>query len=77
MSGAEIASGSSEFDIFAHRPIQMSLLGTLESLYKPIAPVDQNDMEFLIPVDSDTYIDLEIKLYFRRKLVWGSGKLCT
>jgi hypothetical protein len=66
---AEIASVSSEFDIFAHRPIQSSVLGTIETAYKPIATADQNDLEFLIPADSDTYIDLDIKLYVRGKLV--------
>jgi len=43
----EIASVSSEFDIFEHRSLQTSVLGTIETVYKPIAPVDQNDMEFL------------------------------
>ena len=74
MSGAEIASFSSEFDISAHRPIQKSVLGTVETVYKPIAPVDQNDLEFLIPSDSDTYIDLHIKFYVRGKLVSVAGK---
>jgi len=74
MSDAEIASVSSEFDIFAHSPIQTSVLGTVETVYKPIAPVDQNDLEFLTPSVSDTYIDLDIKLYVRGKLVSGSGK---
>jgi len=48
MSAEEIASVSSEFDILAHKPIQTSLLGTIETAYKPIAPFDQNDLEFLI-----------------------------
>jgi hypothetical protein len=34
----------------------------------------QNDLEFLIPGDSDTYIDLDIKLYVRGKIVSSSGK---
>jgi len=39
MSAAtEIASVSNEFDILAHRSIQMSVLGTIEKAYKPIAP---------------------------------------
>ena len=36
--------------------------------------MDQKDLEFLIPSDSDTYIVLYIKLYIRDKLVSGSGK---
>ena len=33
MLGAVVVSVSSEFDIFGHRPIQMALLGTVETLY--------------------------------------------
>jgi hypothetical protein len=36
--------------------------------------VDQSDLEFLINSDKDTYIDLNIKLYIRSKLVGGDGK---
>jgi len=36
--------------------------------YKPIASVEQSDLEFLIPADNDTYVDLNIKLYIRGKL---------
>jgi hypothetical protein len=50
------------------------VLGTIETTYKPIAHVDQNDLEFLIHADSDTYIDLDIKLYVRGKFVSGTGK---
>jgi len=74
MSAVEIASVSSEFDIFTHRPIQTSVLGTIQTAYRPIAPVDQNDLEFCIPADNDTYIDLDIKLYVRGKLISASGK---
>jgi len=56
MSAAEIASISSEFDIFVHKPVQTPVLGTIETAYKPIAPVDQNVLEFLIPADKDNYI---------------------
>jgi len=38
MSAVEIASICNEFDIFALKPIQMSVLGTIETAYKPIAP---------------------------------------
>ena len=64
-AAAEIATVSSEFEIFAHTSIQTCVLGTTEATYKPIAPVDQNYLEFLIPADSDTYIDIDIKLYVR------------
>jgi len=29
-------------------------------VYKPLAPVEQNYLEFLIPGNTDTYIDLDI-----------------
>ena len=34
----------------------------------------QNDLKFVIPGDSDTYIDLDIKLYVRGKSVSRSGQ---
>jgi len=74
MLGAEVASVSSEFNIYVHRSIQTAVLGTVETVYKPLALVEQNDLEFVIPGDSDNYIDLDIKLYVRGKLVSSSGK---
>jgi len=73
MSAAEVASISSEFDIFAHKPVQTSVLRTIETAYKPIAPVEQNDLDFLIPGEKDKYIRLDIQLYVRGKLVSSSG----
>jgi len=32
-------------------------LKNTETIYKAIASLDQTDIEFLIPADSDTYID--------------------
>jgi len=64
---------SSEFDIFAPRPVQSSVLETTEVTYKPIASVDQSDLEFLYPADNDTYIDPNIKFYIRRKLTKADG----
>jgi len=65
MLGAEIASVSSEFGIFVRRPIQTAVLRTVETVYKPLAPTVQNELEIVIPGDSDTYIDLDIKLRSR------------
>jgi hypothetical protein len=73
ISGAEISSVNSELDIFAHRQIQTSVLGTVETVYKPNSPVDQNDHEVLINSDTDTRIDLDIKLHVRGKLVSEAG----
>ena len=41
--------------------------------YKPIASVEQSDLEFLIPADNDIYVDLNIKLYIRCKLTKADG----
>ena len=58
-----------------NRPIQKALQGTVETVYKPLAPVEQNELEFLIPGDTDTYIDLDIKIYVRGKLSPALEKL--
>jgi len=56
---------SSEFDIFASKPVQWSVIETTEVKYKPTASVDQSNLEFLIPAEKYVYIDLDIKLYIR------------
>ena len=50
------------------------MLWTIETAYKPIDNFVQNDLEFSIPVDNDTYIDLDIKLYVWGKLISATGK---
>jgi hypothetical protein len=40
-----------EFDIFAPKPIQSDVEETMDTIYKPIASVDQSDLKFLIPAD--------------------------
>jgi len=64
---------SSEFHIFAPRPIQTSVFETTEVTYKPIASAEQSDPEFPIPADNDTYVDLNIQLYIRGKLIKVDG----
>jgi hypothetical protein len=61
-SAAAAAYVSSDFDIFAGRPIQSSILETVETRYKPIAPLDESDLEFVIPADNESYVDLDNKL---------------
>jgi len=58
-----------EFDIFAPKPRQIAVEGTFETIYKPIASIDQTDIEFLIPGDSETYIDLDLHLYIKGRLL--------
>jgi len=77
MSAAEIASINSEFHIFSLKPVQTSVLGTIDTAYKPIAPVDQNNLEFLIPAVKDNYIHLDINLYVRGKLDSVRGIMWT
>ena len=51
MLGAEVASVSSEFHIFVHKPIQTTILGTFQTVYKPIVSVEKNDLVFVKPGD--------------------------
>ena len=53
----------SGFEIFAPRLIQTSVVETTEVTYRPIASAEESDLEFLIPADNDTYVDLNLKLY--------------
>jgi len=62
------------FDIFARKLVQTSTLEATETAYKPIASVDQSDLGFLIPADYDTYVGLNIHLYFRGKLTKADGQ---
>ena len=59
---ADVVSASTEVDIFATRPVQSSTTETTETAYKPIASLGQSDLEFPIPANHDTYIDLNIQL---------------
>jgi len=64
---------SSKFAIFAPRSIQTSVAETTEVTYKPIASAEQSDLEFPIPADNDTYVELNIKLYIQGKLFKADG----
>jgi imidazoleglycerol phosphate dehydratase HisB len=70
---ADIAFVSSEFDIFALKPVQNSICATYEVVYLPLAPIDQSDLEFLIPADLSTYVNPDIKLYIRGKFTKPDG----
>ena len=52
-----------EFDIFGRKPKQSSTVETNETIYRPVASVDQTDIEFMIPGDGDTYVNLDMKLF--------------
>jgi hypothetical protein len=64
---------STEFDVFAQKPVQEAVLDKTETSYKPIASVDMSDLEFVIPGDNDTYLDPDIKIFIRGKLTKGDG----
>jgi hypothetical protein len=46
-----------EFDIFGRKPKQISTVEINETIYRPIASVDQAHIEFVIPGDSNTYVN--------------------
>jgi len=71
---SEVTSISSQFDSVMQSPIQTAVLGSVETVYNSLAPVEQNDLEFFIPGDTDTYIDLDIKLNVRGKMVLSTVK---
>ena len=51
-----------------------SVQETIETIFRPTSSVDQSDLEFLIPAEHYTYIDLNIRLYVRGKLTTADGK---
>jgi hypothetical protein len=62
-----------EFDIFAPKPIQSAVLETTDTIIKPLASLNQNDLEFSVPGDSMSYIDLYIKLFVKGRLEKADG----
>ena len=52
---AEALSISSEFDTFAQKPVKTSVQETIETILRPIASVNQSDLEFLITAENDTH----------------------
>ena len=63
----------SEFDIFVKKPVQSAVISDRVCIYKPIASVDQNVLEFVIPSDNESYIDLNVKLMIKGKLTKLDG----
>ena len=51
----------SEFDIFAKATVQSAVLCSRVKHYKSITPVDQSDIEFVVPGGTKTYVDLGIQ----------------
>lgn len=68
----------SELDIFEKREIQTNILDNHEVSYKPLASVDNQQLEFIIPGHSEFYRDLaSVKLRIRAKLVKIDGGAVT
>jgi hypothetical protein len=70
----EVLSVSTEFYIFAQENLQTSVEETIETIFRPIASVDQSHLEFFISAEHVTYIDFNIRLYVRGKLTTADGK---
>jgi hypothetical protein len=66
------ACTKSEFGIFATKLVQKAIFETRE-MYRPITPVGQRNLDFVIPGDNETYIDSNIHLYVRGKLLKADG----
>ena len=64
---------NSAFDIFEWRPLQSSIVETIEEPHKPVSGVDQCDVEFSVPATSDLYIDPNMKVVIRGKLTKTNG----
>jgi hypothetical protein len=54
VSHKDLVFVSSEFDVFDRKPVQHAIHESNVVVYKPIASIDQSDLEFLIPADNDT-----------------------
>jgi hypothetical protein len=70
---ANVVCASSEFDIFADRPVQTSTVRTVEIGHKPTTVIDQRDLEFTIPKDDERYLDPDMQLYIKGQLLGANG----
>jgi hypothetical protein len=73
-SETEMASVNAEFDIFAPKLMQASVQEIIETTYKPIATLDQSDLEFTIPAETDFYVDPNNHIFVSGQLVSADGK---
>jgi hypothetical protein len=73
-SETDMASVNAELDIFAPKVVQESVQEIIEVTYKPIATIDQSDLEITIPADSDFNIDSDINIFVSGQLMSADGK---
>jgi hypothetical protein len=51
---ANVLCASSEFDVFADRPVQSSTVRTVEIDHKPTTAIGQRDIEFTGPASDES-----------------------
>lgn len=73
LDGTACTTTRSVFDIFIRRPVQSAVQWSRVNHYKPIAPVDQSELEFVTTSDAETYLDLDNYVLVRGKLVAEEG----
>jgi intein-encoded DNA endonuclease-like protein len=70
---ANVVCASSEFDVFADRPVQTSTVRTVEIVHNPNTGVDQRDIEFTLPGDEELCMDRDMQLYIKGQLLGADG----
>jgi hypothetical protein len=70
---ANVVCASSEFDVFAERSVQTSIVRTVEIGHKPTTAIDQRDIEFTIPGNEERYIDPDMQIYIKGQLLGADG----
>jgi hypothetical protein len=68
-----MASVNAEFDIFAPKLVQAGVQEIVEVTYKPIAAIDQSDLEFIVPAETDLYVDPNIHIFVSGQLEPADG----
>jgi hypothetical protein len=66
---ANVVCASSEFHVFANRPVQTSTVRIVEIGHKLTTVIDQHDMACTIPGDAERYIDPSMQLYIMGQLL--------
>jgi hypothetical protein len=62
LEGVACATTRSGLDIFAMRPVQSVVIWSCIMHSKTVTPVDQSDLEFVIPSYAEKYVDLDIHM---------------
>jgi hypothetical protein len=65
---------NAKFDIFAPKFVQAGVQEIVEVTHIPIATMDQSDLEFTVPADSEFCIDSDIYIFVSGQVVSTDGK---